>query len=95
MPQETFKSWIVRILSGFSILMLSLTAWFLIRMVNNYDAGLQNQEVIKDALYKVQGTVIGISGDMKLLNLKIDNVAENEKKHYEEVQKLQKKIYNQ
>lgn len=93
MPKDQFNAWIIRVVTGFCIGLISLTGWFAVRMVDNYDSGLRNQEIMKESLNDLKNSAIGISGRIDLINLKVDESIKTETDHYHEVQKLQQRIY--
>lgn len=93
MPKDQFNAWVIRVLSAFLLGLLSLTTWFFIRMVDNYDAGLKKQETTIQGQNDMKLTLLGISGRMDLTNEKLDQSIQTEKDHYSEVKKLQEKIY--
>jgi len=95
MPENIFKSWVIKILAAFSGLTITLIGWFLIRMISVYDQSVQNQDILKQSVNDLKQTAIGISWRIGVLSNTVNYNAKMEEEHYKEVQKLQKKIYNQ
>lgn len=93
MPKDQFNAWIIKVLSIAFAALLSLTTWFAVRMVDNYDSGLKKQEEVIQGQNDMKQTLVGISGRMDLTNQKLDQTIQTEKDHYSEVKKLQQRIY--